>query len=187
MRGKAPAAPRINRLSKRFEGRFPLFFQDRRRQPLNHLPSLSDPSRRDFHGLLTLGSGEPLRVRAWSWRFATEPAAREQKRHEGGLRLQSPPPSKSTTTTTTKMPEEQWRTSTPPSSPSSSPPRASPREWRDASSESELQRRRSWKKQSATKKVKKGKTEEGKNQEAIEERRQLRLFFALSLSQPRLS
>jgi len=26
MRGKAPAAPRINRLSKRFEGRFSLFF-----------------------------------------------------------------------------------------------------------------------------------------------------------------
>ena len=117
---------------------------------------------RTIHSLLTLGSGEPLQERAWRWRFAKEPAAREQKRH--GLRL---PPSNSATTTT---PEEQSsRTSTPSLPPSS--PRASPRAWRDASWKSELAARRSWRKQQSAlkkeRKMERGVKKKGRNQEAI--------------------
>ena len=146
------------------------FFRNRRRQPLNHLPSLSEPFRRDFHGLLTLGSGEALQERAWRWRFATEPAAK--RRNEGRLPSQSPP-SESTT------PEELSRTSSPPSSLRASP-RASPRTWRDASSESRLQRKRSWKKHSAEIKEKKRSDKEKKIER--QSRRQLRSIHARSLS-----
>ena len=95
---------------------------------------LSKPLRRDLL-LLTLGSGEHLQERAWRWRFAMEPAAREQKKKHGMQRpsqSQSPPPSKSATTTMTPKQQSRWA-STPPSSSLPTSPRASPRARRDAS------------------------------------------------------
>lgn len=131
-----------------------------------------------IHSLLTLGSGEPLQERAWRWRFAKKPAAREQKRHEL-LRLQSSSSPNSTA-------EEQSSRALMPSSPPSSP-RASPRAWRDASWKSKFAARRSWRKQQSAQKkrerLERESEEERKKSRGNQSRRQLRRR-SLSFSTP---
>ena len=175
-RKKAPGSPNPFEALCERAFFFPLFFffKTGGGSRSNIFPSIGTLPR-TIHSLLTLGSGEPLQERAWRWRFAKEPAAREQKRH--GLRL---PPSNSATTTT---PEEQSsRTSTPSLPPSS--PRASPRAWRDASWKSELAARRSWRKQQSALK-KERKMERGVKKKGRNAKRQSIEETALALSQHR--